>query len=569
VHDAGLVDVEKDMRMTETSDTRGLLGSAAAVSVLLSACGGGGGDSAATDPGNSPVSPPPTSSVPSDAEAARFLAQAAFAATDGQIARVKALGYSAWLDEQWAAPRSMGHFDWLADKGYAITDNINSFAGADNTLWRKLIGSPDALRQRMVLALSEIFVVSMAGLPVAWRSFVLAHTVDLLETHAFGTYRELLEAVTLSPGMGVYLNMRGNRKADPASGRVPDENYAREVLQLFSLGLVALNADGTPQRDAAGNSIETYNQDTITGLARVFTGWDYDGFSRTEPGHARRPMVNNASQHETGAKTFLGVTVPAGSSATASLKQALDTIASHPNVGPFIGRQLIQRLVTSNPSPAYVARVAAAFNDNGQGVRGDFKAVLKAILLDSEARRAPSPEDTTRGMLREPVARFIQWARTFGVSSPTDLWNAGNLSDPATRLGQSPLRSPSVFNFFRPGYVPPNSALGALGITAPEFQITNESTVIGWANFAQTFVVNGVGELRPDYSAERALAADAAALVRRVALLLTGDSLPASSRDLITQAVSTLPATTESGRNNRVYAAVHLVLCSPEYLVQV
>ena len=532
-----------------------------ALSAALAACGGGGGGSESPAP-----APPPPPATPTAAEAARFLGQAAFAATDAQIARVQTLGYAGWLDEQFAAAHTQSHYDWMVANGYAIADNINGFQGTDNTLWRKLIGSPDALRQRVVLALSETFVVSMAGLPVAWRSFVAASYVDVLEANAFGTYRGLLEAVTLSPGMGVYLNMRGNQKEDTATGRVPDENYAREVLQLLSIGLRDLNPDGSLKN---GVATDTYDQNTITGLAKVFTGWDFDGYTRTTPSWAQKPMTFNAARHSPSEKRFLGVTIPAGTDGVAALKTALDAIANHANVGPFIGRQLIQRLVASNPSAAYVGRVSAVFANNGSGVRGDLKAVVRAILLDDEARRAPQASETTRGRLREPVQRFIQWARSFGLASPTGLWNVGNLSDPANRLGQSPLRAPSVFNFFRPGYVPPNSALGALGVTAPEFQITNESTVVGYANFAQNFVANGMGETRPDYTAELALATDAAALVNRVALLLAAGALSADTTGTIATAVATISASTDSGKLNRVRAAIHLVLCAPEYLVQI
>ena len=528
---------------------------------LLAACGGGGGDSPA------PIAPaPPAVAAISAAEASRFLGQAGFGATDAQIGRVQTLGYSGWLDEQFAAPRSQGHYDWMVERGYAVTTNINNFNGTDNTLWRKLISSPDVLRQRITLALSEIFVVSMTGLPINWRGFVAAAYMDVLETNAFGTYRTLLGEVTLSPGMGSYLNMRGNLREDPATGRVPDENYSREVLQLFSLGLTELAADGTLKN---GVATDTYGQDTITGLAKVFTGWNNNAANNTDPGYAQRPMVLTAANHSTSAKQFLGVTIAAGTPGATALQTALDTIAAHPNVGPFIGRQLIQRLVASNPSPAYVARVSAVFANNGAGVRGDLRAVIKAILLDDEARRAPVAGDTTRGKLREPVVRFIQWARTFGLASPTGLWNIGNVSDPSTRLGQSPLRSPSVFNFFRPGYVPPNSALGTLSLNAPEFQITNESTVVGWANWAQTFVQSGVGETRPDYTAELALATDATALVKRVSLLLSGDTLSAATLATIGTAVGSISANTDAGKRNRVYAAIHLVLCAPEYLVQV
>lgn len=541
----------------------GLALSAVALSsaALLAACGGGGGDSPA------PIAPaPPAVAAISAAEASRFLGQAGFGATDAQIGRVQTLGYSGWLDEQFAAPRSQGHYDWMVERGYAVTTNINNFNGTDNTLWRKLISSPDVLRQRITLALSEIFVVSMTGLPINWRGFVAAAYMDVLETNAFGTYRTLLGEVTLSPGMGSYLNMRGNLREDPATGRVPDENYSREVLQLFSLGLTELAADGTLKN---GVATDTYGQDTITGLAKVFTGWNNNAANNTDPGYAQRPMVLTAANHSTSVKQFLGVTIAAGTPGATALQTALDTIAAHPNVGPFIGRQLIQRLVASNPSPAYVARVSAVFANNGAGVRGDLRAVIKAILLDDEARRAPVAGDTTRGKLREPVVRFIQWARTFGLASPTGLWNIGNVSDPSTRLGQSPLRSPSVFNFFRPGYVPPNSALGTLNLNAPEFQITNESTVVGWANWAQTFVQSGVGETRPDYTAELALATDATALVKRVSLLLSGDTLSAATLATIGTAVGSISATTDAGKLNRVYAAIHLVLCAPEYLVQV
>ena len=536
--------------------TAAALGSAA----LIAACGGGGGDSPA------PAPMPPAAASVSPAEASRFLGQAGFGGTDAQIGRVQALGYSGWLDEQFAAPRTQGHYDWMVEKGYAVTANINNFTGTDNTLWRKLISSPDVLRQRITLALSEIFVVSMTGLPINWRGFVAAAYMDVLEGNAFGTYRTLLGEVTLSPGMGSYLNMRGNLRENAATGRVPDENYAREVLQLFSLGLVELSPDGTPKN---GVATDTYGQDTITGLAKVFTGWNNDAANNTDPGYAQRPMVLTAANHSPSAKQFLGISIAAGTPGAAALQTALDTIAAHPNVGPFISRQLIQRLVTSNPSAAYVGRVAAVFANNGAGVRGDLRAVIKVLLLDDEARRAPVAGETTRGKLREPVVRFIQWARTFNLASPTGIWNIGNVSDPSTRLGQSPLRSPSVFNFFRPGYVPPNSALGTLNLSAPEFQITNESTVVGWANWAQTFVLGGVGETRPDYTAELALATDATALVKRVSLLLSGDSLSAATLATITTAVGSIGATTDAGKLNRVYAAVHLVLCAPEYLVQV
>ena len=451
-------------------------------------------------------------------------------------------------------------------QGYAIEANRSSFVGADNSIWRKLISSPDQLRQRTVLALSEILVVSMNGLPVAWRGFVTAAYVDWLEMHAFGNFRQLLEAVTLSPAMGVYQNMRGNKKEDTATGRVPDENYARELMQLFTIGLVQLNLDGSPKLGSDGRPLETYQQAQISELARVLTGWEFDNAQASDPGYARRPMVHIASRFSPGAKKVLDVDVPASADGPAALKLALDTLFNHANVGPFIGRQLIQRLVCSNPNPAYVQRVAAVFNNNGAGVRGDLKAVLKAILLDDEARKAPSGD--AGGKLREPVQRFVQWARTVGLSSPTSLWNVGNLSDPATRLGQSPLRSPSVFNFFRPGYVPPNSLLGSNAVTAPEFQLCNESTVAGYLNYMQSVIQNGVGELKPSYTAHLVLANDASALVDHWALLLAASGLSAANLNAIKAAVASVAASTDAGRLNRVLATLLMVMASPEYLIQ-
>ncbi|CAN5276537.1 DUF1800 family protein [soil metagenome] len=548
-----------------------------AATAALAACGGGGGDSPSpAPPSPAPPSPVPPSPAPppapppavsiSDGEAARFLAQAGFGASTADIVAVKTKGYSAWLDDQFALPRSTpSHFDWMLAKGYGDVSYRNSFAGADNTLWRKALSAPDQLRQRVVLALSEIFVISMQGLPVSWRGMAVAAYVDMLEERAFGNYRALLEAVTLSCGMGVYLNLRGNLKEDTRTGRVPDENYAREVMQLLSIGLVQLNLDGSPLLDSAGKARDTYTQTDITNLARVFTGWDFDGASSTDPAFMKKPMVNNAARFSSGAKKVLNVDIPASADGAAALKTALDTLAGHANVAPFIGRQLIQRLVCSNPSAAYVQRVATAFNSGG----GELKAVIKAVLLDDEARSLGSAlANPGSGKLREPVQRLIQWGRTFGVSSATDLWNVGDTSNPATRLGQSPLRSPSVFNFFRPGYVPPNSLLGTNSVTAPEFQLCNESTVAGYLNYMQTVIASGVGEVKPSYTAEIALATDAAALLARIGLLLAADGLSAGTKSSITTAVGAIRADTDAGKLNRVHATVLLVMASPEYLVQ-
>ena len=507
----------------------------------------------------------------SDAQAARFLAQATLAPSDAEIARVRALGYEAWLNEEFAKPPSPGNWDWLLAKGVHLDPEAASIAkGVDAQVWQRLLSATDSLRQRVALALSEIFVVGFDGINGPYKQFKLAGYWDLLSAHAFGSYRTLLEQVTLNPAMGNYLNTAGNQKEDAATGRQPDENYAREVMQLFTIGLYELNHDGTPRLGANGQPIETYTQDTVTNLARVFTGWKLDQprAGDSAPEFVRRPMVLNSRQHSTLAATFLGVTVPANTDGNAALATAMTTLANHPNVGPFIGRQLIQRLVTSNPSTAYVARVAAAFDDNGQGVRGDLKAVLRAVLLDEEARSDATLADPAFGKLREPMLRFIQWARVFNATSLSTNWDVGNTSDAAKSLGQSPQRSASVFNYFRPGYVPPNTAIANSGLVAPELQITNESSVAGYLNSMMTLIESGHRDIRPNYATELTLAGDAAALVDRLNRLLCAGQLSEATRDLITTTVAGMANSSTSDKTKRVQAAVMLVMASPDYLVQ-
>lgn len=505
-----------------------------------------------------------------DAQAARFLTQASMGASRDQIVRVQQLGYAGWLDEQLAMAPSRSRWDWLLDAGYDDVALKNSQAGFNAATWSKLIASPDTLRQRITLALSEILVVSVDGLAGAgWKGFAAAAYLDLLEEHAFGSYRELLGAVSTSVAMGVYLTFRGNVKYRPRTGALPDENYAREIMQLFSIGLVQLNADGTPIEDADG-PVESYGQDDIAGLARVFTGWDFDLSSsdKSTPDYVRRPMLQIDSRHEFGEKTFLGYTIPAGVDGQTSLNLALDTLCAHPNMAPFICRQLIQKLVTSNPSPAYVARVASVFISDGSGRRGELRSVILAILLDSEARQDSQLAAVDFGKLREPILRFTAWARAFRASSPAGTWNIGDTSDPASKLGQSPLRSPSVFNFFRPGYVPPNSGIAESELVAPEFQITNESTVIGYVNFMQKAVSIGVGNVKANYNALLPYATNAPSLVNELNIVLAAGQLSASTQALLTSALNTMPANNQTARLKRIYAAVVLVLAAPEFIVQ-
>ena len=565
-HDDCIVDIDDDKRTTLESDRPQLAAPAAALlsGALLSACGGGSSSSGPVLP---PVEPPPPILA---ADASRFLAQASMGSTREQIFKVQTLGYAGWLDEQFALPASGTRWDWLVAGGYGVATNMNSEAGADACIWRKLLSSPDTLRQRVTLALSEIVVAAVTGfVGSGWRAFSAAAYLDLLEANAFGNYRTLLQQVSLSAPMGEFLTYRNNVKFNPTTGAMPDENYAREVMQLFTIGLVQLNLDGTPKL-TSGLPTETYTLEDITGLARVFTGWNYDltGTTTATPDFKARPMIQNAARHESGAKTFLGTTIAAGTDGPTSLTQALDAIFAHANVAPFISRQLIQRLVCSNPSPAYVARVATVFNNDGAGVKGNLKAVVKAILLDAEARSAAGPANPNFGKLREPILRYAAWARAFKVTSPSDAWTIGNTSDPGTRLGQSPLRSATVFNFFRPGYVPPNSAIGSAGLVAPEFQITNESTVVGYVNYMQGQIKNGSGDTKADYAALLPLADTAQALLDEVNLLLAAGQLSSATLALIKGAVDGMPAGTDAARLNRIYATLVMVMASPEFIVQ-
>ncbi|TAD83090.1 MAG: DUF1800 domain-containing protein [Sphingomonadales bacterium] len=574
-------------------------GAAVGLALEVAACGGGGGGGG-TGTGTGGGGGAPTVAAvrrpETDAEAARFLLQASLSASTAAIAEVRSEGYEPWLDRQMRTPNDQSAREFFAARGYDQVDAnrfYNSAVIGDYMIWSQLLSGGNSVRKRVAFALSEFFVVSLSAINLTWRGPAIGEYWDVLNRQAFGNFRDLLQDITLNPAMGVFLNTRGNRRAD-GTGRVPDENYAREVMQLFTIGLFELNPDGTLRLNA-GNPIETYTSEDVTGLARVFTGYDFDsvGLARTpEPGstrqiidpeYARRPMTADPARwqparttgfHATEAKTFLGLTIPAGTGAAESLRLALDQLFNHPNVGPFFARQMIQRLVTSNPSPAYVKRVADVFANNGQGRRGDLAAVFKAILTDAEALDPANIANPNFGKLREPVLRLAQIARTFGGRSTSGNWQIGDLSDPASSLGQSPLRAPSVFNFFRPGYFPANTEIANRGLLAPEFQLVNETSVAGYVNFLERAVQGArapVGDLALDYSAEIAIAQDSTQLLDRLDLLLTGRQLTASVRDTIRAAMEDVPVTassTNDARLQRVRIGVVLILASTDYLIQ-
>jgi uncharacterized protein (DUF1800 family) len=444
----------------------------------------------------------------------------------------------------------------------------------------------------MAFALSQILVYSDAENS---DQPMRAYYQDVLIQNAFGNYRDLLEEVTYSPAMGEWLTYRGNRKGDPRKGRMPDENYAREVLQLFSIGLVELNMDGSPKLDAQGQQIETYSNADIEGLARVFTGLSWAGgefWKRPQDGYIRR-MEMYPEQHSELEKTFLGTTIAAGTSGEETIQRALDAIFNHPNVAPFVSRQLIQRFTQSDPSPEYIERVASAFEAGsftaqggqrfGRGQRGDLQATLAAILLDPSLFDAPSSGGTiVAGKVREPVLRFAHWARAFDVQG-LDAYNERRLLDTRSTdnaLGQQAFRSPSVFNFYRPGYIAPGTETGAQNITAPEFQIVNESSSIGYLNFMTEFAFDrgsqrnrDIDTYKPDYRDELALVGDPTALVDHLDDLLTGSRMSDTEKADIVDIISTIEIRTNSEENTAadhediVQTAVSLVLNSPSYAV--
>jgi len=540
----------------------------------------------------SPTTPPPsnmpTAQPTSAGDAVRFLEQTSFGPTDATITEVMQKGPALALEEQFTkpmssyGPRGDGTFDFIdpdpnkgCPSGSAATcfrDNYTVFP-LQVTFFRNAVSASDQLRQRVAFALSQILVISGAQLETMHG---IGFYQQMLKNFAFDNYRDLLFEATLSPAMGEYLNMVNNPKPDPARKIQPNENYARELMQLFSVGLELLNPDGTRQLDSQGNPIPTYTQDDVVNLARTFTGWTYpaQGSNPSQPGVAAKfpspknylgMMASFEAQHDTSAKTVLGSAIPAGQTALKDLNDALNIIFNHPNVGPFIGRQLIQQLVTSNPSPAYVARVTAAFNNNGQGVRGDMRAVLRAILLDAEAR-GDVKTAADFGKLREPALYVAGLIRALGGAS-----DGVFLASQATSMGQDVFDAPSVFNFYPPDYVAPGST-----IAGPPFKIMLTGTILNRSNYVNRVVFGG--NVGPDTSVAgstgtrinlqplQALAGNAAQLgplLDRLNLVFMHNALSPQAQQVIQTA--TQAATTNTSRAQQ---AVYLIATAAQYQVE-
>jgi uncharacterized protein (DUF1800 family) len=543
----------------------------------------------------------------SNTDAARFLDQATFGATDADIQTVSQIGFQAWLNQQYALPQTL--MEPSVEQGVILNNpacaasdvkcnaalfeqNTNDENYVENQFWQDALTAPDELRQRVQYALNETFVISGTNFSVQSMPRGEANYYDMLGADAFGNFRQLLQDVTLSPMMGQWLNMLGNDKGNATTD--PDENYAREVMQLFTVGLYQLNNDGTQQLDSSGNPIPTYSNTDVMGLAAVFTGFSWqipndttdDGWSNCcmyvgqGYGEELLPMTAYPDHHSTVEKDFLGVTIPASTNPdpNGDLKMALDTIFNHPNLPPFFCKQLIQHLVTSNPSPAYVNRVASVFQDDGQGVRGDMQAVITAILLDPEARTTSSATSNPQyGKVRESLVRYTEWARAFTAQSRNGGYWLGSSEDPIYGLGEMPLRSPTVFNWFAPNYVPPSTSIASAGLEGPEFQMTNVTTVVGYLNYMQGAIgANATSgpDVYASYDTELGLASTPTALVDRLNLLLMAGQMNSTLEGEIVNAVSAIeiPTGDQNAINaalaSRVQTAVYLTLASPDYTAQ-
>ncbi|ALS33748.1 hypothetical protein PTRA_a2682 [Pseudoalteromonas translucida KMM 520] len=407
--------------------------------------------------------------------AARILHQGTMGPTLKEIRQAQGLSELQWLKQQMALPINYHSRYLVKTPGQTNFQYINRI----DAWWKGVLHSDDQLRQRVAFALSQILVVSDANGNVGSQPEGMINYYDILLKHTFGNYRDLLEDVTLSPIMGTFLSHLGNEKANDELNIRPDENYAREVMQLFTIGLEELNLDATPKLDAQGNTIATYGQPQIQGFARVFTGWTFAGSEtfKQKNNNFIQPMKAFSEYHSSKQKTLLsGEIIPAGYGPEETLKIALDNLFNHNNVAPFISKQLIQRLITSNPTAQYVARVASVFNDNGAGVRGDLAAVITAIYLDDEARHFGSVLNY-QGKLKEPLLTTIQFWRNLDAKSAIGYYNTWGLYN---TYGQGPMESSSVFNFFRPDYQP--TYLRNEGLVAPELQIASDATLIGIMN---------------------------------------------------------------------------------------
>ncbi len=592
--------------------------------LLLSACGGN--NNASDDANNTdPVKETQdkydvlakTHTVSNKKTAASFLTRATFGVTTDSINQLlKNTSYERWLAKQLSIPpsyhlprvnqRATKMCANIDDDGTPLKDSWEFVYPRLQIWWETAVNAPDQLRQRMAFALSEIMVISDSdGLGLSDYQKAVTSYYDVLVKHSLGNYRDLLEEVTLHPAMGDFLSMSRNQKANKKENIRPDENYAREILQLFSIGVHQLNIDGSENLDSSGEPIPTYDQQTIEAFAKVFTGWNYADLKWNQyAGNAdkTRPLVAVEKYHDTSSKTLLnGKKSPAGQTAKADLKFALDNIFNHPNVAPFISKLLIQRLVTSNPSPSYVRRVAQIFNNNGKGVRGDLGSVASAILLDQEALAENKP--TNFGKLREPLLRISHLWRAFKMQptlkeghrwQPEKTCGQGtypyysfwtSMNEFKNKVGQGPLQAKSVFNFFTSDFSPTGD-INKAGLTAPEFQIMNENTTVGASNLMHTLITRFSDNkaLTPalldekgtkqhsqlNISTEASLAKDTNALLEHLNLVLLNGEMSAPLKQIVSEHLNSKGIFHKDKRQGleKAREAILLISSSPEYLNQ-
>ena len=515
-----------------------------------------------------------------DVQAARFLTQSTFGPTLEDIQHLQSLGsFETWIDEQININPSV-QLPYVKAKGNGSNRNHRH-----EIWWTNAIEGQDQLRQRVAFALSEIFVIADLDYNLGISQYGMSHYFDMLSENAFGNYRDLLEKVTLHPTMGIYLSMLRNEKADPARNVRPDENYAREVLQLFSIGLYKLGIDGSIKKDSANNPIPTYSQETVEQFAKVFTGWNFADSNEWISNDLSRydketPMVPWEQFHDTGEKTLLNRVLPAEQSAKEDLKQALDDIFLHPNVGPFISKHLIQRLVTSNPTPAYIARVTRVFNNNGEGVHGDLSAVVKAILLDNEARNGHTLLPKQFGKIKEPLLRLTQFWRALNAipgSRANGIYRTGGILPLYIDFitGQAVLKSPSVFNFFLPNFpLSSNASTASQNLVAPELQIMTEAKIAATNNdyhqsiYSFNSVVNeSTAITRINIDRELTMAADTNSLIDHLNLLLLSGDMSSTMRQQLEAHLDSLPSH-ENGLYYKTLDAIYMIVASPAYMIQ-
>ncbi len=528
----------------------------------------------------------------SNQEASRFLIQAGFGADPDELSELKTLGFESWINQQQTRPK--GYLQPIIQARQAA--GLQTFHPSTKiALWTQAMRrrnpasglvQTDVLRQRVAYSLLQIFVISQNVDALLLNSEGVTNYYDRLLDGAFGNFRQLLFDVTMHPCMGIYLSHVGNRKPNPAINLFPDENYAREIMQLFSIGLWELNQDGTRKLNVAGQPIPTYTNADITQFARVFTGFQYGGPSNTQFNWSaeefKHPMKVWDEQHDMRPKTLLrGLVLPdravdSSAAQVASMldvNAAIDNLFNHPNTGPFISRLLIQRLITSNPTPAYIGRVAAKFANNGSNVRGDMGAVVKAILLDPEARSYSKTTEIDFGKMREPYITLMNMAKTFNAIPPS-----GNYESATYMYDfylQEPFQSPSVFNFYLPNYRPPGE-LTKMGLFGPEFQILTAVTAIETQNNLLNSVENQISrwgaspgdELILDFSREILLASNPDALIRQLSTRMTGGTLQPRSFQNIREAVLKIPASGSNWQKDRVKIAAYLIGASTEFNIQ-